>query len=668
MAPEQFGVKIYDTLGNDVSISPSLTFLPDRWGDMDYGGPDFARIDVVGPSTDLGNLMQWLYHEIRILNANNTTVWWGYINEIETLPNRSATIHCLGWWHMLDARYYENLSGRVEAPEGSDENMLGYELFSSEIGFDGDGDRLHCGEGNLTALIPGAQVFIAGTVSANAGLKTVKSESNDETASLTSTSIVFDPNDDIELAAGGLDVFQAGKMLEVTGSASNSGWHHIKTVTPTRLEISPGFYGSILIQENAGPSITLESTPSIELEEATVTDEQPGDLLSVTAYGERVAQKFTNDSGAAFTVDKIAVRLRKVGSPADNVVVELWSDSGGSLNALLDSGTIAPANIGTTMAWEWASLSNTDSIADGTDYWVVVRRASSNEPDNCYIIGVDESSTAGLDNVQVYDGSAYQQRSPTANLTFRVWGGVETTEQIDTMITQNGQVFESVEIIDASGVETNQYRDGLSLLRTEVEALLNQGDSAGDAMRAWVDTYKAVMVLSRPTNDDPDFVVTDGNAVTYRTTPLDEVINRVQVFYTYTDVNGNTVNEFTDWSSNNDSITRYGYRELRHSEADLDDTQADAMRERILAERAMPSATVDINDEAMLWRYGGQVEPGRMVSGHWLEIGSAPLSEAALIITSPIYIAASEYDAKTGRIRISPPAAADPWNMGMVQG
>lgn len=77
------------------------------------------------------------------------------------------------------------------------------------------------------------------------------------------------------------------------------------------------------------------------------------------------------------------------------------------------------------------------------------------------------------------------------------------------------------------------------------------------------------------------------------TLSLDEMTNRVQVLYTYETVDGDNESGETTWVEDSGSIGRYGYKELRHSQADTTPTAADTLRDLILSIRKKAVASFD---------------------------------------------------------------------------
>lgn len=649
----RFGADIYNTSGVQVTMPRGVELHPVRWSDMHIGGPDTAEVQATGPRLALGELIGWLHYEIKIYSSTGV-LWWGNINEVN-VSGDAATLYCRGWWHDLDLRYYGNTVGReIHDATGSASQALGLGFTSSAMGFTTDLD-IYEHACQFAEFETGDKFVVAG--SDNDGTYSIKNRSSaNEQTTHTSITIKFEPADDIKDSTWrSLAIFR-NEYLLISGSASNSGYHLVTSVTSTAMTTREGVTGAI-IEEDAGPSITLTQGGSVGVNETVGDYEMPGTNTGITvrAYGQKVAQQIYNNSGAAFTVDKIGVRLHRVGSPADAVTVRFCADSAGAPGTSLDSTSIAAADITTNAAWRWASLSNTITMAESTPYWIVVERAGSPDALNYYRLAVDEDlgyEYGWADGLRVHDGTSWQVRPTEASLLFQIWGATETTDQIHDIITSHGQNFEAISVGDDSGIETNQYRDGLTTARAEVEDLIAQGTSDGDLLRAYVTADRTVFVEERPAENTPSLSIRDGYGVSYILS-LDEVRNRVQVLYSYEDASGVTESALTDWAANDASVARYGYRELRHSEDNLSATQADALRDQLLAEMALPTATIEITDDSLAWWNGLIVEGGRLVAGEWIKVDDALAGDDSLVVTTRLYVTGSEYDASSQRLRIT---------------
>ena len=187
------------------------------------------------------------------------------------------------------------------------------------------------------------------------------------------------------------------------------------------------------------------------------------------------AQSFKQTSGAAWTASSIWLRPWKVGTPADNLIVELYSDSGNAPNALL-SGTddIAGADVPTHSDWYEFTIDTPQALADSTLFWIRVSRSGAVDTSDYFMVEGTRSDGYSGGGIKVYNGSAWVQEYDR-DLNFRVLGELETTTQITDCLTAVGEFVESASIEDTSGVNSSPYRNGDSTALYELEELLKVG-------------------------------------------------------------------------------------------------------------------------------------------------------------------------------------------------
>lgn len=98
-------------------------------------------------------------------------------------------------------------------------------------------------------------------------------------------------------------------------------------------------------------------------------------------YFEEVASAFT--PGSSCSLVGVTVYVNKVGSPADNLIVEVQTDSGGSPSGTaVGSGSVAGTSLGTSDARTEVTFSA--SLTGSTPYWVVLRRSGARDETNYY--------------------------------------------------------------------------------------------------------------------------------------------------------------------------------------------------------------------------------------------------------------------------------------------
>lgn len=428
-----------------------------------------------------------------------------------------ATVRGRGWYSTLGWKYYEQLAGKEGHETSGGENQpLGVGMTATTIGFRDDPRRLFdVGSGFLA----GTKLTVSGS-SSNDGVKTVDSLTEQDDWTLTDTTIYFEAQDDIWVSGTAFAGLAEGDVIQVEGSASNDGIYEIQSFeNDNHIEVVE----KGIVAESAGASITIRRRTWLATVEA-LTEEDAGASITLTAYGVKVAQQFTLAHDADWTVAEVALRVRLVGAPADSLKVELCADSSGSPGTVLDSGTLASSGITTSMDWRVVTLNNTDTISYGTDYWIVVSRTGSNDADNYYILDVDEDLGYSGGAMKLWTGSAWVARSPDADMPFVVWGNEATSAQMERIADTAGQFLDDVEVIDASGIATRQYREGEMTARDEFEALLEVGADDGSRMLATVNQAKRLLISKQAaaaSNTDWQ-VMNDGRLVSPLGEPVEE--------------------------------------------------------------------------------------------------------------------------------------------------
>lgn len=411
------------------------------------------------------------------------------------------------------------------------------------LSFDATMQEVRDSAHGLAAFDTGETILVAGSTS-NDGAYTIEKANHKEAASHTDANFAFNAATKIiNNWAYGLGVFGPGDLLVVSGSTSNNGYYHVKsgssdgsaltveealtdeaagaTVTASRIQWLA--VAEATVDEAAGATVTISRGHQIVVEEAVVT-EAPGASITVTGLGTHVAQSLQVASAAAWTVATASVKVRRVGSPADLLVIALYNDSAGSPGTVLDYATIAGSALSAESDWVTVDLANTQSLAPGTTYWLVVSRNGAISPTDYYEVSVDEDLGYAPEVLKLYDGAAWVSRSVAAHLPFRLTGLEDTNVQMEQLVTTAGEFIERVEVA-ASGVETNQWRYGDNTALVELLALLNLGTSNDLRMLATVTRERTLIVSEEPTKPDPIiyFQRADGMLVDRHNQPLLEV-------------------------------------------------------------------------------------------------------------------------------------------------
>ncbi|MGV1048227.1 MAG: choice-of-anchor R domain-containing protein [Solirubrobacterales bacterium] len=433
-----------------------------------------------------------------------------------------ATLRCTGFWKRLDRVYYENLEGLTEFTDGGFAYPLGVGFTSDYVATVSLDKKYHFHQlyGRFAPFaIENMQFTVSGSAS-NDGTFTVISGDAKEPVSYTANNIRFNSSDDVEEATPKtymLDQFGVDDVIYITGPTewNNTGTHLVKTSTTTRIEVSPGYKGEPyspgdynIVNEAAGMDVTILRGNSVTVEQTVIIEHaNTGATVTVTAYGQMIAQSFQTGTSAPWTAAHIELRICKVGTPTDGVYVRLKSDSAGVPGALLDSALLDDTDFTSDEQGEWAvwTLANTVSLSPATTYWIEVLRSGANDSENYYELFFDDAAGYSGGVCKLYDGSAYQSPILTLSLCFRVLGAEDTALQVKE-ICNSADVFSGVTVVSPSGVYSNQYRDGTQFASAEVGALLDTGDGSDVRLLATVGPQRNVTIRSQPASTTARYV------------------------------------------------------------------------------------------------------------------------------------------------------------------
>ena len=406
---------------------------------------------------------------------------------------QGAEVVCWGFYHFLNWQYYENLAGRIEH-DGDDEQeiSIGWGLSgATNIGWY---DRyLHDVGGRLSALRDGDRVWVAKS-GANSGEKTIASVTGDGQISYTATTIHFEENDDIKDTASGFREFYANGFVNVSGSGSNSGYHYVDgKSTDGHMTTAQSFTGAI-VNEGTGPSITLLEGEYADV--GTVTEEEPGTSTALTLYGYEVAQEFIPSTTMA--LERVAVRVAKIGSPADNLLVELCADSAGAPGTVLGTATLAAVDAAADSVTDtWIEFASLVSVTASTSYWLKVRRSSSLSATAHWLLGlVEETSETTL----FYLGSSWTAATRdgvSLSMPYRLWDSEDTSDAMERIVTDCGGSFVTAVTVSATSVYRNQYVAEKRRGGEELERLLDIGTASGDRLTAMVNSKRTLTIAAQ---------------------------------------------------------------------------------------------------------------------------------------------------------------------------
>ena len=413
----------------------------------------------------------------------------------------AARLTCTGYWQRNKREYHYEARGLVEHNTSGTAYPLGVGIVASNtIAFSNRASSISSVLGYFSNFDSDWRVKITGaSVGGNNQTYTITGTDDRDPVTYTSTAVTFSPADDIVDANGGLafiendDVFR----LTIAGSATtNPGTHIMDKAGAVAVEVSASLHGTTIVGEAAGPLCTFYRGNYIKVTPAPTnerTGADGGGTITATVLGQRYYQTFTAPT-AIWTVDTVEIRLRKVGAPADNVQVQLYTDSAGAPNTLLKTATVAAASIPTEQDWVAFDFDNLQLLSAGVTYGLVVSRSGANSYTDYYEIDIDDEAGYAGGTCKAYDGAAYQTMSPVCDMVFRVLGGIDTGQQIANILeAQSWTTFDTV----TTSVVSNQYRDGELLAYDELETLLDTGTSAGVRLLARTTPARGAVVYAK---------------------------------------------------------------------------------------------------------------------------------------------------------------------------
>lgn len=413
----------------------------------------------------------------------------------------TARIYGKGWVETLAWRYLNIPQGRILHEEGGTEQVMGYG-FTEALGFKRHENTIHSLVGNFLDLPVGARIEISGLASNN-GTFTVSQATGDVATTYTASTISFESSDDILDSASGLGDIRNHELIYVTGSTGNDGYHRTDGAEVNHVTTDTA-YGGVMHNEDAGPSITIDQGNSIVTEENVITA-IPGATATVVAHGKKIDQSFTLTESGSFLVGEVIVRLRKVGTPTGGVTIGLRTDTAGVPDfPAVEAITVAAADIAEDMDDILFTFAHTSSVSDSTTYHVVLEvDGNVDSATGYYMVDVDEDAGYTGGTLKVWTGSAWVARSPAASLSFQIWGHQQTTDQITSLVSTAGQFGLDVDIRNASGKYTRQYRDGVTDALTELDALLDRGTTNDKRLMVRLPVGGRTMIIEEEPTPQP---------------------------------------------------------------------------------------------------------------------------------------------------------------------
>lgn len=395
--------------------------VPKRYTKSVIGGCKDAEIQVTGGASAVWEAIDFLRYDVQIRDSTGESVWWGYVNSVEISVGQykfGVTLDTMG--NFVAIAY-----GRV-LPGSSSSSTRATTAYASDA------------------------VSIS-TYGTKERLLSLSSASDD--AALNRR--------DQELAANKLPVplisWAAGSDNEVRATLTCKGW-----------------WNSLDWRYASQPADVVQHTE-------TNGDEVFSQLRN-DAANTRVAQSFASDPINSWSAGSVQMRMRRHGSPAITVHVDLQTDSAGSPSGVsIGSTNILSTAFDSSVNWIVADLSGSGvALTPATTYWIVLTIGTGTTDGSNYIeVEASKFNVYTSGTGKVFNGSwALPSLTDAYDYLFIVSGVRETTRMMSDIVTIYGQFIISTFLPTASVVYTNAYLDGDSTAREELETLMDIGSAA----------------------------------------------------------------------------------------------------------------------------------------------------------------------------------------------
>jgi hypothetical protein len=238
-----------------------------------------------------------------------------------------------------------------------------------------------------------------------------------------------------------------------------------------------------------------------------------------TNYG--CGQSFRNTSSGSWDAVKAYVRIRNEGNKAvGSLTLSIRNNSAITSSPgviTYAEKTLLTANFDSAYDWIEFDLGSGAPLGTSTTYWIVLIPSFQEDEDDFYMVDGNESEgynptgwSAG--QFKIYNGSwsTWGDKSDGSyipmDMNFILLGEEETTDQIADMVTDSNFLLDT-DIVDASGINQNQWRNGDKTAKTEIEELLELGTSNDLRMLCRVAPNLHLEVWEEPVLNEEDFSI-----------------------------------------------------------------------------------------------------------------------------------------------------------------
>lgn len=417
----------------------------------------------------------------------------------------TAEIRCEGLIYEFEKKHYAQDAGEQSYDTYANSAYpLGYGFTTSTLVFAED-DEIRDSRGYLTPFREGMRIKVYNT-ELNDGTYIVETGEPEPPEYYTSPTMYFTADDNLRDTEFGLQLLDGESMVIIENSPANSGvWGVDQFNAPDWVELAP----NLIVDEGQGNLyLTVFKAQRVTLQQTTITEELLPPNVVIATDSLAMTQSFVVTTSKAWTVNDISIQMRKKNGPTDQVIMTLFESVYSPElvstfpGRLLEASVVNSSEISdVALNWVTFKFSNTTLLEPGKEYWLFLSRASGFRDLDHYEIGYNEDAEH-TGRILRFDGTNYWEfQHAGASMPFRARGTWETTQQIEEIVLQCGQRIDGVEIEQASGLHTNQYRSGDQLALPEVDALLQRGYSGGNRMLCEVTDADKLRIYPQPDAD-----------------------------------------------------------------------------------------------------------------------------------------------------------------------
>lgn len=427
------------------AASASLEPLSCSWNVT--GGPKQAKLRARGRQMDLAGWQDRLGNGLEIYNGQGELIWWGYLNRVS--QRRGAM------------RFSASLSEMANRVAVRYEVMEPGEVFPTHLQTNWADDLLSQARYGIKERV--IEKGKLGKTPAN----TVRDLALKELA-FPSLRCSPDPR------GGGVGVTDSAIELEALGWMETLAWRIFTA--------AGGQFG------HASP-------------------QQGTQVVGAASASQKLAQPFIAPQTMDLTF--VHLRVRKVGAPADNLLVRIESDAAGQPSgSVLVSRSLAGSGLNAeTYPWTLAPLYPALRVTAGTRYWLVLGRSGAVSAANHYSLGLDEALGFTEGTCRLFDQSLgkWNRRVPEANLLFRAGGTKPTGEQLLDIAQGAGQKFTAVSLNCDTGFSSSPIqRVNQNALQVFAD-ILRMGTSRQTKLFAHVDARRQLMITEQQAEQGAGF-------------------------------------------------------------------------------------------------------------------------------------------------------------------